>query len=109
MALLRIVSPDGSTRQVRLVKQVISVGRAPDNDVVLVDPHAPDDALHLERRGAGYTAIAHTEPVEINGRAREEHVLGAGDRLRVGRSELHFELELSPQPVAPGRADERAV
>jgi transcriptional regulator with GAF, ATPase, and Fis domain len=73
VATLIIKAPDGSERELRLVKRITSVGRDPENDVAIPDP-AHDGA-----------------EMTVNGRRRSAWRLGPGDRIRVGGSELSFD------------------
>ncbi len=98
MATLIVRGPDGSEREVALVKRITSLGRDPDNDVVVADPALPRTALHVHFDGRDYNVAAHEgADLVVNGKRRGSWRLGAGDRLRVAGTELFFD----PAPRAP--------
>ncbi|HET8542532.1 MAG TPA: sigma 54-interacting transcriptional regulator [Anaeromyxobacter sp.] len=103
MATLIVKAPDGSEREVALVKRITSVGRDAENDVPIADPALPRTALHIHFDGKDYNLAAHdVADVTVNGKRRAAWRLGAGDRIRVAGTELVFDL--SPRAPAPGRA-----
>ncbi len=98
MATLIVRGPDGSEREVALVKRITSLGRDADNDVVVADPALPPTALHVHFDGRDYNVAAHQGvDLLVNGKRRGAWRLGAGDRLRVAGTELFFD----PAPRAP--------
>jgi transcriptional regulator with GAF, ATPase, and Fis domain len=98
VATLIVRGPDGSEREVALVKRITSLGRDPDNDVVVADPALPRTALHVHFDGRDYNVAAHEgADLMVNGKRRGSWRLGAGDRLRVAGTELFFD----PAPRAP--------
>jgi transcriptional regulator with GAF, ATPase, and Fis domain len=104
MATLSVRAPDGSEREVALVKRITSVGRDPENDVAIPDPALPRTALHIHFDGKDYNLAAHdAADVTVNGKRRAAWRLGAGDRIRVAGSELVFEV--APRAPARGRAE----
>jgi transcriptional regulator with GAF, ATPase, and Fis domain len=112
MASLTIRTPEGRIRVVNLLKRITSVGRGPDNDVCLDDPSAPESAFHILFDGSRYRVGSHGTPVQVNGRARGEHVLAPQDVIKVGATELAFAPTADPmaQPaIAQSRAQEAAV
>ncbi len=107
MASLTVRTPDGKTRTVNLLKRITSIGRGADNDVKLEDPKVPEAALHIVFDGSKYQVGSHGVPFFVNGKKKDEHVLGANDVVRIGDSELLFGEAASPmaQPaLAPTRA-----
>ncbi len=101
MATLIVRGPDGSEREVALVKRITSLGRDPDNDVVVADPALPRTALHVHFDGRDYNVAAHEgADLVVNGKRRGSWRLGAGDRLRVAGTELFFD----PAPRATAAA-----
>ncbi|MGC3998922.1 MAG: sigma 54-interacting transcriptional regulator [Anaeromyxobacter sp.] len=92
MATLIVKTPDGKEREIPLVKRITSVGRDPENDVVLADPSLPATALHIHFDGKDHAAAAHEgADMTVNGRRRSSWKLGPGDRLRIGATELAFD------------------
>jgi transcriptional regulator with GAF, ATPase, and Fis domain len=101
--MLIVKAPDGSEREVALVKRITSIGRDGENDVAIPDPALPLTALHIHFDGKDYNLAAHdTADVTVNGKRRAVWRLGAGDRIRVAGSELLFDL--APRAPSPGRA-----
>jgi transcriptional regulator with GAF, ATPase, and Fis domain len=101
MATLVVRGPDGAERRVTLSRRITSVGRDPENDVVVSDPALPPTALHLHYDGRDWDAAAHDGGgMTVNGRSRSSWRLGPGDRIRVGATELLFD----PASAAPVRA-----
>jgi transcriptional regulator with GAF, ATPase, and Fis domain len=105
MATLIVKGPDGSEREVALVKRITSVGRDPENDIPIGDAGVPPTALHIHFDGKDYNAAAHEHAdMTINGKRRSAWRLGAGDRIRVGATEMFFD----PAPRAPSPARPQA-
>ena len=95
MATLVIKGPDGTEREVKLVKRITSVGRDAENDVAIPDPGLPPTALHIHFDGQDYNAAAHDgAEMTVNGRRRSGARLVPGDRIRIGSSELSFDPPL---------------
>jgi transcriptional regulator with GAF, ATPase, and Fis domain len=100
VATLIVKGPDGSEREVALVKRITSVGRDRENDVAVADPSLPPTALHVHFDGKDYNAAAHDRvEMTVNGRRRAAWRLAPGDRIRVGSTELSFDL--APRAPAP--------
>jgi len=100
VATLVIKGPDGTEREVRLVKRITSVGRDAENDVAIPDPGLPPTALHIHFDGQDYNAAAHDgAEMTVNGRRRSGARLVPGDRIRIGSSELSFD----PPPREEGQ------
>ena len=87
---------------------VCTIGRAPDNSVVLDDPRASRHHAHIRTDDGNFTIVdgytvggqirRSANKVYINGEPRFEHQLMNGDRVTIGASTLRFEQ----------RAEERA-
>ncbi|ACG73364.1 transcriptional regulator, NifA subfamily, Fis Family [Anaeromyxobacter sp. K] len=109
MATLIVRGPDGSEREVALVKRITSVGRDPENDVPVEDPALPATALHIHFDGKDYNAAAHDRSdMTVNGKRRGAWRLGPGDRIRVAGTELTFEaVARTPLPSARPIAGQR--
>jgi transcriptional regulator with GAF, ATPase, and Fis domain len=92
VATLIVRGPDGGERDVALVKRITSLGRDPENDVVVADPALPPTALHVHFDGRDYNVAAHDRAdMTVNGKRRAAWKLAPGDRIRVGATELAFE------------------
>jgi transcriptional regulator with GAF, ATPase, and Fis domain len=92
VATLIVKAPDGSEREVALVKRITSIGRDAENDVAVPDPALARTALHIHFDGKDYNAAAHeTAGMTVNGKRRSLWRLGPGDRIRVAETELFFD------------------
>ena len=78
--------PDGRGRQVALDGGVVTIGRAPDNDLVLDDQRVSRHHARLQgRRGMlVLTDLESANGSRVNGVAISEVALGAGDRIEIG-------------------------
>ncbi len=112
MALLKITDASGRQWQYNLSQVPCTIGRAPDNCVVLDDPRASRHHAHIRFDDPGYTIVdgvvmngqvrRSANKVFVNGEARYEHTLKDGDRVTIGASTLRFE-----QPQAERTTDVR--
>jgi pSer/pThr/pTyr-binding forkhead associated (FHA) protein len=93
---LTIKTPDGKTRTVTLLKRLTSVGRGPDNDIVLDDAKVPETAFAVVFDGSGYT-VGGDVPFLVNFKSADEHALRVGDVVKIGDSELVFSSGEVPQ------------
>jgi adenylate cyclase len=103
MALLKITDASGRQWQHNLLSQgVCTIGRAPDNVVVLDDPRASRYHSHIKLSEDGTFTIIDgavingqlrrsANRVFINGEANYERQLKNGDRITIGASTLRFE------------------
>lgn len=112
MAHLKIT--DASGRQWRFTftpDSICTIGRAPDNTVVLDDPRASRYHAHVKTTDDGSFTIIDgavingqlrrsANKVFINGASENEHKLINGDRITIGASTLKFE-----QPVEERTSD----
>jgi hypothetical protein len=92
-ARLREIRPDGSTRTFGVDGRPLTIGRAPDNGLVLFDGRVSRHHARLYgRRGALLLAdLGSTNGSWVNDRRVEEMALGEGDRIRVGDTVLVVE------------------
>ncbi len=112
MALLKITDASGRQWQYNLSQVPCTIGRAPDNSVVLDDPRASRHHAHIRFDDPGHTIVdgvimngqvrRSANKVFVNGEARYEHTLKDGDRVTIGASTLRFE-----QPQAERNTDVR--
>lgn len=103
MALVKITDASGHQWQYVLTAQAMcTIGRAPDNLVVLDDPRASRYHAHINAAEDGTVTIIDgaivggqlrrsANKVFINGEPRYEHILKNGDRVTIGASTLRFE------------------
>jgi hypothetical protein len=92
-AVLREVRPDGSSRTVVVDGRPLTIGRAPDNGLVLADSRASRHHARLYgRRGALLlTDLGSTNGSWVNDRRIDEMALGEGDQIRIGDTILVVE------------------
>ncbi|HEY9285069.1 MAG TPA: FHA domain-containing protein, partial [Pyrinomonadaceae bacterium] len=110
MALLHITDAGGRQWQHALSpRSVCTIGRAPDNQIVLNDGSVSRYHAHVKfQRDAyfiidgiveGTTIKRSANKVYVNGQARGEHALADGDQITIGTSVLRFQLEEAPAQV----------
>jgi adenylate cyclase len=100
MALLHITDAGGRAWQLPLSPQgVCTIGRAPDNRVVLNDPRASRYHAHVKFRSGAYVLFdgsldgkPSANHVFVNGEQRLEHPLRDGDSVQIGASRLRLDL-----------------
>src|SRR5215207_8338425 len=114
MAHLKITDASGRQWQFSFVPNAAcTIGRAPDNTVVLDDPRASRYHAHINSADNGSFTIVDgavingqlrrsANKVFINGEPQFEHQLKNGDRITIGASTLRFE-----QPVEERTTDVR--
>ena len=102
MALLKITDASGRQWEYPLTNAPCTIGRAPDNTVVLDDPRASRYHAHIKPGEDGtFTMIdgamingelrRSANKVFVNGGPHYEHQLKNGDRITIGASTLRFE------------------
>jgi hypothetical protein len=86
-----ILLSDG--RRIALGESVFSIGRLPDNDVVVADPKASRKHAEIRPAGNGFLLVdlQSTNGTRVNGTNVGEHVLVDGDRIAIGATEFRFE------------------
>ncbi len=114
MAHLKITDASGRQWQFSFLPNVAcTIGRAPDNTVVLDDPRASRYHAHINQSDNGNFTIVDgavingqlrrsANKVFINGEPHFEHQLKDGDRVTIGASTLRFE-----QPIEERTTDVR--
>src|SRR5256886_3353649 len=103
MAFLKITDASGRQWQFNFLPQgICTIGRAPDNTVVLDDPRASRYHAHVKSSEDGSFMLVDgamingelrrsANKVFVNGGAHYEHQLKNGDRITIGGSTLRFE------------------
>lgn len=120
MALLKITDASGREWEYALNPQSLcSIGRAPDNCVVLDDPRASRHHAHVtfddgtfklvDGVYAGGQLRRSANKVFINGEPRFEHVLNNGDRVTIGASTLRFEQQPEERATTEVRYDDKPL
>jgi adenylate cyclase len=105
MAFLRITDASGREWQYTLSPQTpCTIGRAPDNCVVLDDPRASRHHAHVKAEDGVFTIVdgvfeggqlrRSANKLFVNGEQRYEHPLANGDRVTIGASTLRFEQKV---------------
>nr|AUN37850.1 adenylate cyclase [uncultured bacterium] len=113
MAHLKITDASGRQWQFSFLPQTTcTIGRAPDNTVVLDDPRASRYHAHIKETENSFTIVdgavingqlrRSANKVFINGEPQFEHQLKNGDRITIGASTLRFE-----QPIEERTTDVR--
>lgn len=99
MYSLMIENDHGDIRKVVVEKDVFSIGRAPDNDLVLSDVNVSRHHARLENRAIGVVLVdpGSTYGIRMNGlRAPQETLLQGGDLFVLG----DYQFELAPHEGA---------
>jgi adenylate cyclase len=100
MALLQIMDASGRRWQFTLTPQyVCTIGRAPDNLVVLNDPRASRYHAHIKFQNGAYCVVdgsvdgkMSANHVFVSGQQRYEYALRDGDQITIGASQLTLDL-----------------
>ena len=120
MAFLQIIDASGRQWQYDLTPQdVCTIGRAPDNCIVLDDPRASRHHAHIKYTDGAFTIVdgmdvngqlrRSANKVYVNGDARFEHALQDGDRIMIGGSMLRFEVPVQERTTAEIRYDDKPL
>jgi pSer/pThr/pTyr-binding forkhead associated (FHA) protein len=90
--LLTIMSGEDKGVSYKLLGETISLGRAPENDVVINDHKASRNHARLERRpeGCWIKDLESRVGILLNGRPVTESVLKDGDIIRIGDTNIRF-------------------
>ncbi len=93
-AVLRMLGSDGRERSIEVDGRPLTVGRAPDNGLVIDDTRVSrHHGRLLARHGAlVYADLDSTNGSRVNGVRVDEIALGVGDRILVGDTVLVVEL-----------------
>jgi sigma-B regulation protein RsbU (phosphoserine phosphatase) len=84
-AELLIVVGGAQTHYV-LAKPVVTIGRRPDRDVVIAEPHVSRNHAQIEQRGPDYFIVdlGSSHGTFVNGQPTEHRCLRGGDRIELG-------------------------
>jgi adenylate cyclase len=104
MAVLKIIDASGREWEYKLTPQgPCTIGRAPDNCVVLDDPRASRHHAFIKSEDGTFTLVdgaimngqlrRSANKVFVNGEPRFEQPLSNGDRITIGASTLRFEQQ----------------
>ena len=94
-ALLTFESGPFAGRIVALPSQMVSIGRAPDNDVVVGDPATSGHHGRIEVRTGSFwiSDLGSTNGTLVNGEPVIEKQLSDNDMIAIGQNTLRFTLE----------------
>jgi hypothetical protein len=94
-ALLTFESGPFVGRIVALPNQMVTIGRAPDNDVVVGDPATSGHHGRIEVRSGFFwiSDLGSTNGTLVNGEPVIEKQLSDGDQVAIGQNTLRFTLE----------------
>ncbi len=94
-ALLTFETGPFAGRIVALPSQMVSIGRAPDNDVVVGDPATSGHHGRIEVRAGSFwvSDLGSTNGTMVNGEPVIEKQLSDGDLIAVGQNTMRFTLE----------------
>jgi predicted component of type VI protein secretion system len=101
MPYLEVRTPQGNKR-LKLNDAAISVGRLPDNTLVLRDEKASRHHCVIEPYNGGFRLrdLGSRNGTRLNDQKVATEILDNGDIVRIGQSELHF---IDPEQQAPRR------
>jgi adenylate cyclase len=119
MALLKITDANGREWEYRLVPPATcTIGRAPDNNIVLDDPRASRHHAHVKVENEKFIIVdgvivdgqlrRSANRVYINGQPKYDHQLRNGDQVTIGASKLVFEHTWE-ESVADLRFDDKPL
>jgi hypothetical protein len=95
-ALLTFESGPFAGRIVALPSQMVSLGRAPDNDVVVGDPATSGHHGRIETRNGFFwiSDLGSTNGTLVNGEPVIEKQLSDGDMIAIGQNTMRFTQEV---------------
>lgn len=87
-----VLEEDGEARTIAIAKDVVTIGRLPDCDVVVKDKGASRRHAQIKRKGDGYTLtdLGSTNGTRLNGQTVQSAELSGGDRITIGTTVLEF-------------------
>jgi serine phosphatase RsbU (regulator of sigma subunit)/pSer/pThr/pTyr-binding forkhead associated (FHA) protein len=76
----------GTEAHYTLAKPVVTIGRRPDRDVVIAEPHVSRTHAQIERRGTEYFIVdlGSSHGTFVNGQVTQTQRLRGGDRIELG-------------------------
>ena len=94
-AVLTFESGPFAGRVVALPDQMVSIGRAPDNDVVIGDPATSGHHGRIEMRTGAFwiSDLGSTNGTLVNGEPVIDKELSEGDLISIGQSTIRFTLQ----------------
>jgi pSer/pThr/pTyr-binding forkhead associated (FHA) protein len=94
-ALLTFETGPFAGRIVALPNHLVTLGRAPDNDIVVGDPATSGHHGRIDVRGGSFwiSDLGSTNGTLVNGDPVIERQLADGDMIAIGQNTLRFTLE----------------
>lgn len=111
-AHISLTLPDGEIKRFSLQIDLIRIGRAPDNTIVLDDASLSSHHCALTKDGESFTIedLDSTNGLELNGNEITKHTLEHGDIVKMGEIMLTYETagspEVEPSPPAVSEVHE---
>lgn len=102
-------SASSPVRLFRLHKRLTTIGRSPDNDIVLGDPKVHTSHAYVQLDGGDCVVVAVGEDVYVNGKRKSKCRLSIGDTLRLGQSELGLCIDEAPTINSTEERDRAAL
>jgi adenylate cyclase len=108
-----IVKQSGTVRDFALVKESISIGRTPENDIELKDSLISRKHTSIVKKGDRYVVydLGSSNGTFVNKERIEMKPLDNGDVIRVGESEIHYvddvPVRIAPKPAATFREERK--
>lgn len=103
----RIRVKEGDRESVHdLADGVLTVGRSPDNHVVLTDRECSRHHCYVERVDLGFKMVdlESRNGTKANGRVMNQHLLKTGDVVSIGKAEMRYEDDGRADVRVPARA-----
>jgi Protein of unknown function (DUF3662)/FHA domain len=87
-----VVHDEGTTRRVPVDKEILTIGRLPDCDIVLGDKGASRRHAQIRTRDgtSTLTDLGSTNGTKLNGQQVQSRALEDGDRITVGTTVIEF-------------------
>ena len=89
-----------------ILRKLTSIGRDPENDVVLGDPSVAPTHAHIRLESGRFMLVVQRGcPLRVNGKKAKKHVLEHGDEVLVGEVGLRFNLWDDQSTMEAQRSD----
>jgi len=107
VAMLRVIGPDGSSREVPVDGHRLTIGRASDNGLVLGDSRVSRHhaRISVRQRALVLVDLGSTNGSRVNGVRVSEVALGEGDRIELGDTVVLVERVADDPDGGPSASD----
>ena len=104
-----LIKQGGQTRDFALIKESVSIGRTPENDIEVKDSLISRRHTSVVKKGDRWVAVdlGSSNGTFVNREKIDTHPLADGDVIRVGDTEITFRIDdakTAAAPAAPARA-----